>query len=71
MKDTILSVIRHALTFGGGLQVARGKWNENTAQIVSGVAPALIGALWGAVDEYLAAKKVREEKANRVGGGGS
>ena len=56
MKDTILSIIRHALTFGGGIIAANNGISENTAGVVTGAAVALIGAIWGAVDEYRAAK---------------
>lgn len=59
MKDTILSIIRHALTFGGGLVAANNNISEDTAASVSGALLALIGVLWGAVDEYRAAKAAK------------
>ena len=57
MKNTILSLIRHALTFGGGFLVAKGLLNEETiATLIPALATA-IGAIWGAYDEYSAERK--------------
>lgn len=57
MKQTILSLIRHGLTFGGGFLAAKNLIsNETLAALIPAVVTA-VGALWGAVDEYLAAKK--------------
>lgn len=60
MKDTILSILRHALTFGGGLVAANNGVSEDTAGTVTGAIVALVGVLWGAIDEYKAAKAARE-----------
>lgn len=59
MKDTILSIIRHGLTFVGGFIAAKGLINESTVAELAGGVPAFIGLVWGAVDEYLAAKKAK------------
>lgn len=59
MKQTILSLIRHALTFGGALLVAKGHLSDSTVTELAGVVPTAIGAIWGAVDEYLAEKKAK------------
>lgn len=56
-KDTILSLIRHALTFGGGFLVAKGMLTESSLGTLVPSVAAAIGAIWGAVDEYLAARK--------------
>jgi hypothetical protein len=58
-KDTILSLLRHAMTFGGGFLVAKGAISDTTlAQVIPAVV-AVVGALWGATDEYLASKKAK------------
>jgi hypothetical protein len=57
MKDTILSIARHALTFGGGLIAANNGISEGASANIVGAIVALIGLIWGARDEYLAAQK--------------
>lgn len=59
MKDTILSITRHLLTFGGGLLVAKGVLSESTMTQLVGAIPGFVGLLWGAFDEYLPAKKTK------------
>lgn len=59
MKDTILSLIRHALTFGGGFLVAKGLLADSTLATVIPSVVTAIGALWGAYDEYAAARKAK------------
>jgi hypothetical protein len=45
-KEQVLGVVRHVLTFGGGLLVAKGLLDENlVAEIIGGVL-TLTGALW-------------------------
>jgi hypothetical protein len=61
MKETILSIIRHALTFGGALIAANNNISTDTASAVTGAIVALVGVTWGAVDEYKAAKAARDE----------
>jgi hypothetical protein len=59
MKDTILSIIRHGLTFAGGYLAAKGFITSDTANgLVTALIPA-VGVIWGAIDEYLAAKKAK------------
>lgn len=60
-KDTILSILRHLLTFVGGLVVAKGYLSESLATQLIGGIPTFIGAAWGAVDEYRAWKKASAE----------
>jgi hypothetical protein len=60
-KDTILSIIRHLLTFGGGFLAAKGVVsNDALATLVPSVVAA-IGAIWGAADEFIAARKAAKE----------
>ena len=62
MNNTILSIIRHALTFVGGLLVTKGLISDGTANEVAGAVTTTIGLLWGAVDEYRA-----EQAAKKAG----
>jgi hypothetical protein len=59
MKNTVLSLIRHALTFGGGFIAAKGFLSEDTVTTLAAAVPSFVGLVWGAVDEYLAEKKER------------
>ena len=44
--EMVSGLIRHLLTFGGGIMIAKGYTDEATSQtIVSGLV-ALIGAIW-------------------------
>lgn len=54
-KDTVLSVVRHALTFLGGLAVAKGWFSTETLGTLVPAVIALAGVVWGAVDEFKAA----------------
>lgn len=50
-KDVIFSIVRHTLTFVGGLLVLKGTIDENTLeQLVSGIM-TLGGLIWGVVDK--------------------
>lgn len=64
MKDTILSLIRHGLTFGGGFLTAKGLLSDATLNAVVPAIATAIGAIWGAADEYRAAKKAKESAAS-------
>ncbi len=61
MKETYLSIIRHALTALGVFLVSRGIINEGSLQEITGTVIALVGGLWGAYDEYAAAKKLKQQ----------
>jgi hypothetical protein len=56
MKDTYLSLLRHLLTAIGAVLVARGYINDSALTDIVGATIGLVGAVWGPVDEYLAAK---------------
>lgn len=46
MKDQVLGLIRHALTFVGGVIVAKGLVDEGMFQEVLGGIMTLVGAGW-------------------------
>jgi len=45
-RERILGIIRHVLTFGGGMAVSSGMLDAETLQTVVGASITLIGALW-------------------------
>jgi len=59
MKNTVLSLLRHALTFGGGFLAAKGLVGDDTINALVPAILAAVGAIWGAADEYLAAKAAK------------
>jgi hypothetical protein len=51
MKDQVLGLVRHALTFVGGIIVAKGLVDENLSQEVIGGVMTLVGAVWSIVNK--------------------
>lgn len=45
-KEQLLGILRHVLTFGGGLLVMKGLVDETLWAEVSGGAIALVGSVW-------------------------
>jgi hypothetical protein len=45
-KEQVLGVVRHILTFGGGIVVSRGLLDEATMTAVVGAVITIGGALW-------------------------
>jgi hypothetical protein len=62
-KDTILSLIRHALTFGGGIAVGKGLISGDALATLIPAVLAAVGGVWGAADEFLAARAAAKAKA--------
>jgi hypothetical protein len=50
-KTMILGIIRHALTFAGGVLLMRGYATEQEVQEITGAAVTLIGAVWSVVEK--------------------
>ena len=48
-KEQILGIIRHTLTFTGGILITRGIIDETTFTELSGAALTLIGGIWSVV----------------------
>jgi hypothetical protein len=55
MKDQLLGLIRHALTFVGGIIVAKGLVDESLSEEVIGGVMTLVGAVWSIVNKKKAA----------------
>ena len=50
-KDQVLSVLRHILTFGGGLLVAKGTLDAGLVAEATGALLGLVGAVWGIAEK--------------------
>ena len=50
-KDQVLSILRHTLTFIGGIVVMKGIIDETTATEIIGGVVTLVGLIWGVVDK--------------------
>lgn len=50
-KDQVVGMVRHALTFGGGLLVALGYVEDQMWAEVSGAVITLVGAAWSIYDK--------------------
>ncbi len=50
-KEQILGIIRHALTFAGGIVVMKGLTDEATVTEVIGGVMTLTGAIWSIVEK--------------------
>lgn len=56
-KDQLLGILRHVLTFLGGVFVLQGWLDEGLVQETVGAIATLIGTVWSVLDK----KKVTEE----------
>jgi len=50
-KEQVLSIIRHTLTFVGGVLITKGLIDEGVAQEIIGGVLTLVGAVWGIIDK--------------------
>lgn len=50
-KEQIMGIIRHALTFIGGILVMKGLVTEASSQEIIGSAMSLIGLVWSVVSK--------------------
>jgi len=50
-KEQIMGIIRHALTFVGGILVMKGLVDETTITEIVGGVMTLTGAIWSIVDK--------------------
>ena len=50
-KKVILAIVRHTLTFLGGVLIAKGTIDEATAQELSGAILTLVGGIWSVLDK--------------------
>lgn len=50
-KDQILSIVRHSLTFLGGIIVMKGLVDETMVTEIIGTITTLLGLVWGVIDK--------------------
>jgi hypothetical protein len=50
-KEMILGIVRHALTFAGGVLVMKGYVQEATATELSGAFLTLFGGVWSIIEK--------------------
>jgi hypothetical protein len=50
-KEQVLGILRHSLTFLGGLLVMKGLVDETTATEIIGGVITLVGAVWSVVEK--------------------
>jgi hypothetical protein len=50
-KEQLLGVVRHGLTFIGGILITKGLIDESTAQELSGSILTLIGGIWSVINK--------------------
>jgi hypothetical protein len=55
MKDQLLGLIRHALTFVGGIIVAKGVIDANLSEELIGGVMTLVGGVWSVINKKKAA----------------
>lgn len=53
-QEQILGIIRHILTFGGGLLVMKGVVDDDIIQDVTGATITFVGTLWSFIDKVKA-----------------
>jgi hypothetical protein len=50
-KEQLLGIIRHVLTFAGGVLVAKGLATESLSQELIGAAMTLVGGIWSIIEK--------------------
>jgi len=50
-KEQVLGILRHSLTFLGGLLVMKGLIDETTATEIVGGVITLVGAVWSVIEK--------------------
>jgi hypothetical protein len=50
-QEQVLGIVRHILTFGGGILVTKGLLDEGMVTEISGAVITLIGAIWSIVEK--------------------
>lgn len=50
-KEQILGIIRHTLTFVGGVLITKGLIDESLANELSGASLTLIGGIWSIIEK--------------------
>lgn len=48
-KEQVLGLIRHSLTFVGGILIAKGLISEGTSTEIIGAVVTLVGSIWSVI----------------------
>lgn len=48
-QTQILGIVRHGLTFVGGVLIAKGLVSESTSQEIIGLIVTLVGSIWSVI----------------------
>lgn len=59
-KEQAIGIIRHALTFLGGLLITKGLIDESLVQELSGAVLTLVGGVWSVIDKNTQAQAEEE-----------
>lgn len=55
-QNIIMAIVRHGLTFLGGILIAKGVISESAAGEISGLIMTAVGTIWSIVEKIKAAK---------------
>lgn len=55
-KEIVLGIVRHALTFVGGIFIAKGVIDEASTEALSGSFLTIIGTIWSVIQKQKDAK---------------
>ena len=50
-KEKLFGIVRHVLTFGGGLLIAKGVISEGTLTEIIGALTSIIGVVWSVLSK--------------------
>lgn len=50
-KEQVLGIVRHGLTFIGGLLITRGMLDQNTLSELIGASSTLVGIVWSIINK--------------------
>jgi hypothetical protein len=50
-KEIVLGIIRHTLTFVGGILIMKGLIEEGLVQEITGAVLTLVGGIWSVLDK--------------------
>ena len=53
-KEQILGIVRHGLTFVGGILITKGLLDEATSTEIIGAVVALVGTIWSVISKKTA-----------------
>lgn len=56
-QDVVMGIIRHGLTFVGGILIAKGLMTDASVMEISGLIMTAVSTIWSIVDKISAAKK--------------